>query len=80
MQTNPFIKFAILTSVAIFGSALALPAEAVTLDIFGTPGINGVDGVGALGTEGGPGGAAGSRSRPAGPASRTRSANASKRE
>ena len=51
----------ILATVALgvaLSSALAFPAEAITLEVFGSSGINGVDGVGAPGTNGGPGGAA----------------------
>jgi hypothetical protein len=43
VQVNSFLKV-ISTSVAIFVSALALPAGAVTLDVFGSAGIDGVNG------------------------------------
>src|SRR6266403_1750033 len=56
MQTNSLLKLMISTLVATFVSALPLPADAVTLDIFGPAGINGVDGVGGPGTNGAPGG------------------------
>jgi hypothetical protein len=58
VQIDPLVKFILLASVATFISALALPAEAVTLNVFGTAGVNGADGVGGPGSGGGVGGAA----------------------
>jgi hypothetical protein len=64
MQAISLRMFAIVALGAALGLVLALPAEAVTLNVIGSPGTNGVDGVGAPGTDGGPGGTANSVTAP----------------